>query len=221
LSVDVIPQLLPVINGGDRVPPAQRVQQLAVEERAVVLAGRGKAVETPLAVYHANFKEHAIAGVLMGCGVLFLEMKEALCEGAAVGTEDDLPGVAGCASERMLGNDEGVVDTIEFDGFTGECFDDVRMTEHLGMLAADHAGAVELPGDCVWDSFALGSVLAGCVDRERLCECSAGNKQDEKARDISYRRKHVCLRARYQIPMLMHATRAYREWAGRGIVVGL
>lgn len=91
-------------------------------------------------------KEHAVRGVVAGGWINFLEVEEALGLGSAcIGAEDDLPGEGGYAGERMRGNEERIVDAVEFDRLAVGRVDEMGMAEDGCGMAADGIELVESP----------------------------------------------------------------------------
>jgi hypothetical protein len=116
-AIDIVAEGFSVVDGGDAIPLAEGMQQFAIQKGTGLAVGGGEAVEAPLAVDDANLKEHTIGGILAGGWIDLLKVEEVLGLGSAgIGAEDDLLGKGGCCGEWMRGNEERIVDAVEFDG---------------------------------------------------------------------------------------------------------
>src|ERR1035437_9663215 len=62
LVIDIVAEGFSVVDGGDAIPLAERMQQFAIQKGTALAVGGGEAVEAPLAVDDADLKEHAVGG---------------------------------------------------------------------------------------------------------------------------------------------------------------
>ena len=140
-AIDVIAEILAVINRFDSIPLAEGMEFSSIEQRSRVLAGCDEGIEAPLVADDADLEQHAIVRPV------HLKVEEPLLRVSAfVGPEDDFPGERFRAGERMGVEEQGVVDSVEFDGLAGGCFDHFGVAEHGDFMAADTCQVVELPG---------------------------------------------------------------------------
>src|SRR5712692_7983846 len=77
-AIYVVPEFFAVIDAGDVVPGAERMQRLAVQQGLALASRLIEAVEAPLIVDDADLKEHPIVGVSAGGGILLAEVKPSL-----------------------------------------------------------------------------------------------------------------------------------------------
>ena len=145
-AIDIIAEGFSVVDGGDAIPLAEGMEQLAIEKGTALAVGGGEAVKAPLAVDDADLKEHAVGSIVAGGWIDLLKVEEALGLGAAgIGAKDDLPGEGGCSGEWMHGNEERIVDAVEFDGLAVGRVDEVGMAKDGCGMAADGVELVESP----------------------------------------------------------------------------
>src|SRR5687767_507614 len=117
-AIHVVAKLLAVINAGHVVPHAKRMQRLPVHQRATCFAGLIEAVQIPLTVNDADLEQHTIFSVGAGGGVALAQMKPALLEWAAVRPENGFVGERPGSRERVIVDEQRIVDAIEQNGLS-------------------------------------------------------------------------------------------------------
>jgi hypothetical protein len=123
------------------------MQTLLVHQRRA--AGRAliEAVQEPAVADHADLEQHSVLGPC------FLQMKPALLDATAIGTEDRFPRERLRSGERMHLHEQGVIDAVELHGFTDRCLDHARialdgrcvLTHAVEPVEDPHLSGVYLP----------------------------------------------------------------------------
>src|SRR6185369_4262859 len=107
------------------IPAAKRMEKSAVEQRLTSATGVEKSVQTPLVADNSNFKEHARVRVHAGFGVALSQVEPALFRrAAAIGTKQRLKRKRVHSRQRMILDEQRVIDSVELDRFSKRRLDD-------------------------------------------------------------------------------------------------
>ena len=137
--VHVVAELAAVVDRGDVIPGAERMQPVAVHQRLLRVAAVAVAVQIPLAVDHADLEQHPVVASRL------LQVEPALLGPAAVGTEDRFPRERLGPGQRMDVDHQRIIHAVELDRLADRRLDDARVAEDGRRMTADAIEAIEGP----------------------------------------------------------------------------
>jgi hypothetical protein len=130
---------LPVVDGRNVVPRADRMKAALVHQRRGPGRAETEAVQEPAVLHDADLEEHPVVGTRL------LQVEPALLAVAAVWTEDGLPRERRRTGEGMHVDNQGVVDPVELDRGSHRRLDDSWATQDRRGMPTDAIDPVEGP----------------------------------------------------------------------------
>src|SRR5207249_8542657 len=105
-----------VVHGCYVIPRAQRMERRPIHQRLARRSRLVVAIEEPAVAGDADFEEHTVVRVRAGRGIPLAQMKPALLPLSTVGPKDRLPRELLGAGERMVVDEQRIIDAVELDG---------------------------------------------------------------------------------------------------------